>query len=217
MCDAQRLEAARRGPPGCRRCRSHARHGRCAGPARSLGSQLHGAVDVAQRPHRVGAAAGDQIGLAAGLAHLLGHGLHRGVHVATARTVPDLGAVEPVEQDVAVVLVVGILGVDAMLEQDDAAHAELGRDGGGLAAVIGLDGALGDHRVGALGLGVGHQELELAGLVAAGAEAGAVVALDPELRAAQQLRARFSIGSSGVGRWAKWSRGKRARCMGRSS
>src|SRR3712207_7473949 len=43
-------------------------------------------------------------------------------------------------------------------------------------------------RVGALREGLGHQELQLAGLVAAGGQPGAVVALDPELRPAEMLR-----------------------------
>ena len=53
--------------------------------------------------------------------------------------------------------------------------------------MIGLHGTLRDHGVGPLRQRLAPQEFELARLVAARAKAGAVVALDPELRAAQGL------------------------------
>src|SRR5258708_25387670 len=48
--------------------------------------------------------------------------------------------------------------------------------------MVGLRCATGDQRVGTLGQRIGRQELELAGLVAAGKEAQQIVALDPDLR-----------------------------------
>jgi len=57
------------------------------------------------------------------------------------------------------------------------------RRGQGDAAVVGLGRAAGDEGVGALGQGIGHQEFELACLVAAGEEPQHVVTLDPHLRA----------------------------------
>jgi hypothetical protein len=51
------------------------------------------------------------------------------------------------------------------------------------AAVVGLRRAAGDQRVRTFRQRVGHQEFELAGLVAAGKQAEHVVALDPDLGA----------------------------------
>ena len=48
-----------------------------------------------------------------------------------------------------------------------------------LARMVGLGRALGDERVRAPGDRIAHQEFQLAGFVAAGGEARAVVALDP--------------------------------------
>ena len=57
---------------------------------------------------------------------------------------------------------------------------------GHLAAPVGLGVGAGDHGIGALRQHVGEQELELAGLVAAEREPGQVVALDPDLGAAER-------------------------------
>jgi hypothetical protein len=56
----------------------------------------------------------------------------------------------------------------------------------GQATVVGLPGTRGDEGPGPLRLCFGHQELQLAGLVAAEGKAGLVVALDEEPRAAEQ-------------------------------
>src|SRR5258705_13053872 len=48
--------------------------------------------------------------------------------------------------------------------------------------MIGLRRAAGDQRIGTLGQRIRRQELELAGLVAAGKEAQQIVTLDPDLR-----------------------------------
>ena len=91
------------------------------------------------------------------------------------------GAVQVIEQDIAVMVVVRLGAAGAVLQQDMAFHAQLRRERRRLAGVVRLRRALGHDQVGALRLGLGHQELQLAGLVAAGGKAGAVVALDPDL------------------------------------
>ena len=71
--------------------------------------------------------------------------------------------------------------------------------------MVGLRRAAGDQRVAALRQRIGGEELELAGLVAAGKEAEQVVALDPDLGPTPpgQLAARALVkcgsGSMGVG------------------
>jgi hypothetical protein len=69
---------------------------------------------------------------------------------------------------------------DPALEQRFAAQAVAAGGGRGLADVVRLHRTVGDHGIRALPERVADQELELAGLVAAGREAGAVVALDEE-------------------------------------
>ena len=65
-------------------------------------------------------------------------------------------------------------------------EAEHGAGGGRHPAVVGLRRADGDQRAGAAAQRLGAQELQLAGLVAAGAEPGQVVALDPQPGPARQ-------------------------------
>ncbi len=72
------------------------------------------------------------------------------------------------------------------LEQRLALQAMFAGRRGGLTDVIRLHGAVGDQRVGALPQRVADQKFELPGLVAAGRETGAVVALDEEAGTAQQ-------------------------------
>ena len=66
-----------------------------------------------------------------------------------------------------------------------ASPAWLGREGSRLARVVRLRRPLRHHHVRAHRLCFGHQEFKLAGLVAAGRKPGAVIALDPDFRAAQ--------------------------------
>ena len=116
----------------------------------------------------------------------LGADLFEGdLHVGAAGAVFDGDAHETVEQDVAGIEVLGVVGFDAVFEDGGAAQAELGGDGGGLADVVGLDGALGDEVVGAAGEGVAGEVFELADLVAAAAHAGEIVALDVDGGAAE--------------------------------
>ena len=74
-----------------------------------------------------------------------------------------------------------------------ACHPEPARSGGGDAHQIRLHRAGDQHRVGALCLCRAEVELELAHLVAAEGEAGAVVALDPEIDAERRAQARGRI------------------------
>ncbi|MBQ9857899.1 MAG: DegV family protein, partial [Oscillospiraceae bacterium] len=75
------------------------------------------------------------------------------------------GKAKVIEEVVAVG--VGMEGVgDALLEAELALEAFLDGGGQGEAAVVGLDGAAGDDGVGTFGNGIGHQEFQLAGLVA---------------------------------------------------
>ena len=97
-----------------------------------------------------------------------------------------VGAHEPRQQDVADPVVHGIRPVDPVLLHEHGLHAEVRGDGGDLPGVVGLHAADRDERVGALGERVGHEVLELAGLVAAEGEAAVhVLALHPDAGAAE--------------------------------
>ena len=143
------------------------------------------AGDIAQRADPVGAATRNHIRLLAGRTQSFALRLRRGVHVCAARAVLDRGVEQPVEQHVAAVQIVAVVGVDPVLQQRRALHAEPPRHRRGLAHVIGLDGALGHQMVGAQCLSLAYQPLQLAHLVAAGRHHGAVVALDPDFGAAE--------------------------------
>ncbi len=135
--------------------------------------------------------------------------VERGLHVVARRAAMDDGAAQPVEQHVAVFVVVRIGKARPVFQQDVAFQAEAGRGGGGLARVVGLDRALGRDRFGpALQRGA-HQEFQLARLVAAGREARAVVALDPDFRPAPRSGKR-----SGKRRAQPFERLQRRRQMG---
>ena len=94
-------------------------------------------------------------------------------------------AVQMVQKHIAGMLVIRVAVAGAVFQNDVAFHAHLGGDGSGLARVVGLRGTLRDQRVGTVLHRVCDQVFELAGLVAARGQAGAVVALDPQLRPAQ--------------------------------
>jgi hypothetical protein len=150
-----------------------------------LPHEFEGAVDVAERTRGVRAAARDRVDLPALGPEALGHLLHLGVHVAAARPLFGRGAVEMVEEHVAVPVVVRVVRAGAVLQQDMAGHPEFRCESSGLAGVVRLGGALRHHHVRAHRLGLGHQEFELAGLVAARRQPRAIVALDPDLGAAE--------------------------------
>ena len=73
-----------------------------------------------------------------------------------------------VEQHVAVQRISVVVVAGAVFQQDVAFHAEPGRGSATLARVIGLGSALGNDAICATLDRIGHQELELARLVATG-------------------------------------------------
>jgi hypothetical protein len=92
----------------------------------------------------------------------------------------DLGSQELVQEQVAVPM------AGALSSQDQAAvQAKLGGGSGRLAGMVGLGRASGDDGISSLLQSIGHQELQLASLVAAGDQAGLIVALDEETRPTQ--------------------------------
>ncbi len=153
-----------------------------------LGNQLLGAGHVTESAGLIGAAAGNEIRASAIAAELIRDPPGFGVHVEAGLPVFERRAEDAIEKHVARVLVLAIGVGHAPLEQRVAIEPVTARGGGRLANVIRLHGALGDDHVGALGERFADQELQLAGLVASACEAGAVIALDPDIRTAD-LRA----------------------------
>ena len=90
-----------------------------------------------------------------------------------------------IQKHVSVLVVVVVVRPGAVFQQDMAGHAQLRREGRRLAGVVRLRGPLRHHQIRAHRLRLGHQELQLAGLVAPRRKAGAVIALDPDLWPAQ--------------------------------
>ncbi len=82
-------------------------------------------------------------------------------------------------------IVAGVIIAGAVFQQDMAGETKLGGIGGGLAAVVGLRGALGHHHIGALLDRLGHQEFQFAGLVAAWGHAGAIIGGSEDTAAAK--------------------------------
>ena len=150
-----------------------------------LAHKFECSVHVAKRPGRIRAAAGDCVGLAAlGRTPLRGFG-PLCVHVDAAGTAFHRGAVEMVEENVAVNVVIGVIRPGPVLKQNVTVDAKAGREGRRLARVVRLRGALGQNDVGALCNSLRHQELELAGFVAARRKAGAIVSFDPDFRSSK--------------------------------
>ena len=147
--------------------------------------ELQRGSHIAQSAQRVGAAAGNDVGLAALGTQLRGQVFHGGIHWRVARNFAHVRAIQMVQKHIARMLVIGVAVAGAVFQNDVAFHAHLGGDGSSLAGVVGLRGTLRDQRVGTMLYRVGHQVFQLAGLVTAGGQAGAVIALDPELRPAQ--------------------------------
>ena len=105
--------------------------------------------------------------------------------VLRGRDEADLGAGEPVEQDVAAELEgrrASALGI-GHAEEKDRAQPHARAHEGGRARVVRLEAAARDDDAGAARLRVGEQELELADLVARLRARGRVVALHPHRRA----------------------------------
>ena len=130
---------------------------------------------------------GIECGAAPGRGQLVGELLAGDLQLAPvvrrAADVVQLGAEQLGEQ-----LVAG-RPVRAVARQHEVhLQAEHGAGGRRHPAVVGLPGADRDERPGAGPQRLAAQELQLAGLVAAGAEPGEVVALDPQAGAAGQAR-----------------------------
>jgi hypothetical protein len=161
--------------------------------------QFKCAHNVPEGANGVGAAARNDVGLAPLRTQCVGHLVHGGGHVGAARSFSHMRTVQVVEKDIAGMLV-GIDGrARAIFEQNLAPHAHLGRDGDGLSRMVRLRGTLRDDRVRLLRERIRHQEFELAGLVAPGAQSGAIVALDVKVRAAErfgQARHEFEWGGA---------------------
>ena len=149
--------------------------------------QLVGEMRVAEPAERVvRGARRNRVGLAALAPHLLERTLPGFLHRRRiARPLQHrLGAHEAGEQDVADLVVNGVVPVRPFLLHEAAAQPEHGGDGGHLTGVVRLDVADRDQRVAALRQRVGREPLQLAHLVAAEGEArGDVVALCPDLDA----------------------------------
>ena len=153
-----------------------------------LHHQFQRRVDIAKRTGRIGTPAGDGIDLAAGGGELFAELRQLAVHVRIRPAALDGGTVENVEQHVGVLRVIEIRLAGTVLQQHVTGHAEPRRRSRRLARMVGLGRPLRDDRIGPLGLRRGHQVFELAGFVAAGREARAIVALDPDLRAVEHPR-----------------------------
>ena len=102
---------------------------------------------------------------------------------------PDVRADQAADEDVADPVIDRVRPVHPALLDEDAAEADVRRDRGDLAGVVGLDAADRDERVAAGRQRVSDQVLELAGLVAAERDARvAVVSFRPDRGAAEMLR-----------------------------
>ena len=102
-------------------------------------------------------------------------------------------AQHPVEQQVAGGAVERAHAVHPVLELDVDGHTEFACSGGGDAHQVRLHRAGDQHRIRAARLRLAEVELELAHLVAAEGEAGAVVPLDPEIDAERRAEVRGGI------------------------
>jgi len=98
-----------------------------------------------------------------------------GAHHVAQERVSDMPLLAPLRRDPVVV-------------QEHASEAHSRSRGSRLAGLIGLHCSNRDEGVSTLLDGIGDDELELAGLVAAAGEAGEVVALDPDLGPAEVVR-----------------------------
>ena len=178
--------------------------------------QFQRAVDIAQRAHRIGAAAGDD-----DRARALRAGAARATASISACMSAPPGRVstrrpmQMVEQHVAVLG--DNRGSGEPVRSSSRrwqAMPELGRRRRGLARMVGLRRALRHHDVGTLRLRLAHQELQLAGLVAAASTGPVQSSRLIQISGPAQMPGQPSADvSSGVGRWASRKRGKRARCM----
>ncbi|MNS76744.1 hypothetical protein D3C72_1103000 [compost metagenome] len=146
-----------------------------------LDHDLTGAIDIAQGADRVRASARNDIGPPALRPHRLRRLLQFGDHVGPARHAADRRPIQPVQQDIAVLDIVGRRRAGPLLQDDLALQPMRRRRRRRLAHVVRLHRPLRHQGVGARLYGVAQQELQLARLVAPAGQAGAIVALDPEV------------------------------------
>ena len=150
--------------------------------------QLLRASHITQATQCVGAAAGQDVALAASSRQFVGNALHRGGHIGAGGHHGDGLDAQQAEQKVVAVGTLGKTAGHALLDHKAAAQAFLDRSGHGDAAMVGLRRAAGDQGVGALRQRLGNQELQLARLVATRRQAEQVVTLDSDVRSTQRLR-----------------------------
>ena len=148
-----------------------------------LCGQFQARAHVTQGAERIGAADGHQVRLLAVAAQAVGEGIELVVDVVEVLYQFDLGVEQFQQQAVAIAEVVGVFGSGRGFQQGGAAQAEPGGQRGGLAYVVGLDGAGGHQGIGALGDGVGRQVFEFAQFVAAHGQWRGVIALDVDVPA----------------------------------
>ena len=142
---------------------------------------LH-AGDIAQAADRVRAATRDDVALAAERGDFLRNLRHGRAHVRTAGHHGDGFDAHQLEHEIVAAGILPVAAGYALLDHEAALEPFLDRGREGDAAMIGLRRAAGDQRVGTLCQRIRSEELELAGLVAAGKEAQQIVTLDPDLR-----------------------------------
>ena len=147
-----------------------------------LAHEFKGRVDVTQCTGGIRTSAGDEVSILSLGPETLGSRRQCRLHVGTARIALYGCTMQAIEQHVAIVLVVALADTGAILEQDVAGDTEAGSKRRRLSGMIRLGGTLGEDNIGILHVRLSHQELELAGLVAAGGHTSAVVALDPDTR-----------------------------------
>jgi hypothetical protein len=152
---------------------------------RRLLDELPRGLDIAEGANRVRAAGGNDVRALATRPQCLRKILHDLTDVRPAGADRDLRAEQSVEQHVAALVEVRVVGFQAPLQDDVAAKPEFGRDRRGLPDMVRLRGALRDDGRRPLAERLGEEVFELARLVAASGKAGAVVALDPYARAAE--------------------------------
>ena len=146
-----------------------------------------GAGDIAGRADRIGSAPGDDVALAPGAIELLDLPLHGGHHVRAAGDHVNLLHTQKAKEEVVSARLGIVAARDALLQDQPAFQTFLDRSRQRQPAVVGLDRAARHERVGLLFEGIGDQELELAGLVAAGGETQEVVTLDEDVGPAHRL------------------------------
>ena len=162
-----------------------------------LRHHLFGSQDVAEAADRRMPRGGvDHVRAAALVGKRPGETLHRRVRrrlVLTDRERMQRCAQQPIEQQVSGSPVKGARVVHALFELDVRVHPEAARPGRGKAHEVRLHRPGRQHGVGAARLRLAEVELELAHLVAAEGQAGAVVALDPQLDAEGRAQVRGRV------------------------